>query len=174
VAGNPVSSLWEVPAAAAVLIGWLLAPSETIGQIAAREEFRRQLVGRSARLYTNYDLPTQAIPAAVEAPLGPPAPDRAAALPRDEAWWRARIGTARAVLDRNQMLADGLAMRVSNLTREIVNQLDAAEQARLRTQLQKTMDELDRQQKVVLGDRRSLEAIQEDARRLGIPMEWLR
>jgi hypothetical protein len=169
-----VSSLWEVPAAAAILIGWLLAPSETIGQVAAREEFRRQLVGRSARLYTNYDLPTQAIPAAVEVSLSSPAAVQVPALPRDEAWWRSRIATARAVLERNQMLADGLAMRVSNLTREIVNQLDSGEQARLRIQLQKTIDELDRQQKIVLGDRRSLEAIQEDARRLNIPMEWLR
>ena len=168
-----MSSLWEVPAAAALLISWLLTPSETIGQVAAREEFRRQLVGRSARLYTNYDLPTQAIPAAVEVPASPPG-SSAPALPRDESWWRTRVGTARAVLERNQMLADGLAMRVSNLTREIVNQADSAEQARLRTQLQKTMDELDRQQKIVLGDQRSLEAIQEDARRLGIPRDWLR
>ncbi len=169
-----MSPLWEVPAAAAILIGWLLAPPETIGQVAAREEFRRQLVGRSARLYSNYDLPTQATPAAVEIPAGLPEADRPPALPRDEGWWRARIGTARAVLERNQMLADGLAMRVSNLTREIVNQIDAGEQARLRIQLQKTMDELDRQQKIVLGDQRSLEAIQEDARRLGIPRDWLR
>ena len=169
-----MSSLWEVPAAAAILIGWLLAPSETIGQVAAREEFRRQLVGRSARLYTNYDLPTQAIPAAVEYPEGQSAAAQVPALPRDEGWWRTRMGTARAVLERNQMLADGLAMRVSNLTREIVNQIDAGEQARLRSQLLKTMDELDRQQKVVLGDRRSLEAIQEDARRMNIPMAWLR
>ena len=169
-----MSSLWEVPAAAALLISWLLTPSETIGQVAAREEFRRQLVGRSARVYTNYDLPTQAIPAAVEVPasllVAAPAPD----LPRDESWWRARVGNARAVLERNQMLADGLAMRVTNLTREIVNQLDSAEQARLRTQLQKTMDELDRQQKILLGDQRSLEAIQDDARGLGIPRDWLR
>ena len=78
------------------------------------------------------------------------------------------------MLDRNQMLADGLAMRVSSLTREIVNQVDTAEQARLRAQLKKTMDELDRQQKIVLGDRRTVEAVQEDARRLGIPMDWLR
>jgi len=95
-------------------------------------------------------------------------------LPRDEAWWRTRISTARAMLDRNQMLADGLAMRVSSLTREIVNQVDTGEQARLRAQLKKTMDELDRQQKIVLGDRRTVEAVQEDARRLGIPMDWLR
>ena len=169
-----MSSLWEVPAAAALLISWLLAPSETIGQVAAREEFRRHLVGRSARLYTNYDLPTQEIPAAVGVPAGLPTADQVPVLPRDESWWRARIGMARAVLERNQMLADGLGMRVSNLTREIVNQLDPGEQARLRNQLQKTMDELDRQQKIVLGDRRSLEAIQEDARRLNIPMEWLR
>jgi hypothetical protein len=167
-----VSSLWGAPAAAAILIGWLLAPSETIGQVAAREEFRRQLVGRSTRLYTNYDLPVQAIAAAVEIPAAEP--DPASTLPRDEAWWRTRISTARAMLDRNQMLADGLAMRVSSLTREIVNQVDTGEQARLRAQLKKTMDELDRQQKIVLGDRRTVEAVQEDARRLGIPMDWLR
>lgn len=167
-----MSSLWGAPAAAAILISWLLAPSETIGQVAAREEFRRQLVGRSTRLYTNYDLPVQAIAAAVEFPAV--VPDPASALPRDEAWWRTRIATARAMLDRNQMLADGLAMRVSSLTREIVNQVDTGEQARLRAQLKKTMDELDRQQKIVLGDRRTVEAVQEDARRLGIPMDWLR
>jgi hypothetical protein len=167
-----VSSLWGAPAAAAILIGWLLAPSETIGQVAAREEFRRQLVGRSTRLYTNYDLPVQAIAAAVEIPAAEP--DPASTLPRDEAWWRTRISTVRAMLDRNQMLAEGLAMRVSSLTREIVNQVDTGEQARLRAQLKKTMDELDRQQKIVLGDRRTVEAVQEDARRLGIPMDWLR
>ncbi|HEX5214324.1 MAG TPA: hypothetical protein VFV98_02615 [Vicinamibacterales bacterium] len=167
-----MSSLWGAPAAAAILIGWLLAPPETIGQVASREEFRRQLVGRSTRLYTNYDLPVQAIVSEIDAPA--PTPDPVSVLPRDEAWWRTRIATARAMLDRNQILADGLAMRVSSLTREIVNQVDTGEQARLRAQLKKTMDELDRQQKIVLGDRRTVEAIQEDARRLGIPMGWLR
>lgn len=170
-----MTTLWEAPAAVAALIAWLLAPPLTIGQVAEREGYRRQFVGRSAGVYTNVDLAplpagstvesSSRLAAAAAEPTG---------TPRDEAWWRARMAAARAGLERDQLLADGYVVRVSALTREIVNQPDAAQQAKLRAQLQKAMDELDRLQKIVLADQRGLEAIQEEARRQGVPMGWLR
>ena len=169
--------LWEAPAAVAALLAWLLAPAQTIGQVAEREEFRRQIVGQSTGVYTNVGLSPAPVRSAVEGLTARPAgagDDGVTAAPRAEAWWRNRITTARAALDRDQLLADGFSSRVNALTREIVNQTDAAQQARLRSQLQKAMDELDKLQKIVLTDRRELEAIQEDARRQAIPAAWLR
>lgn len=170
-----MTPLWEVPAAIAVLVGWLLAPPQTIGQVAAREELRRHVVGPSTGAYTNRDLSEHPVRSAVEGVLGgafvEPQP---AANPRDEAWWRARISNARATLGRNQLLADGLATRVASLTREIVDEHDVAQQRRLRGHLQKAMENLDRQQRLVLSDRRDVEAFQEEARRQGVPPGWLR
>jgi hypothetical protein len=173
-----VTSLWEAPAAVAALIAWLLAPAQTIGQVAEREGFRRQFVGQSVGHYTNVSLPDAPVRSAIEglsvAPASAANAAAATVYPRDEDFWRSRATNARAKLERDQLMADGFATRVSSLTREIVNTPEVTQQAKLRADLQKAMDELDRLEKVVLNSRRELETVQDEARRQGIPPSWLR
>ena len=180
-----MSTLWEVPAVLAALLAWLATPPGTIGEAAEREALRRELTGEATRLYTNVDLPPA--PTEIADPRPSAGPGGAAAAPvqpaaaagpsrevRDEAWWQNRVGTVRASIERNGLLAEAMQARINGLTADVVSRDDPFQRAELRDQLQKALAEFDRLQALVIEGRQQLELVQDEARRAGVPPGWTR
>jgi hypothetical protein len=172
-----MTSLWQLPVVVTALFTWLASSPTSIGDAAFRETLRRQLTAKSVRTYTNRDLPQ------VSFVLPPPRSSSSVAATdavearmehRDEKWWRDRMAAVRADLDRDETLVEGVQARINSLTNDIVNRDDPFQQAALREQLQKAVDELDRLQQAVLSERKTIDGLQDQARRLGVPPGWVR
>jgi hypothetical protein len=186
-----MNALWQVPAVVLSLLSWLTAPSAGLADVAARETLRRQATQRSVASLTNLGLPLESVPVAavtLPEPAAPPASDPAAKSaekpaaappkpadpPREEAWWRAKMGDARTAVDRGQMAAEALKSRINALQSDSVNIDDPIKQARARQDLGRALDELDRVNKQLETDRRAIAALQDEARRLNVPAGWIR
>ncbi|MGH9387115.1 MAG: hypothetical protein ACRD2N_22835, partial [Vicinamibacterales bacterium] len=117
--------------AAALILGPTVASAQALADVAKAEEARRKTVDQPAKVYTNTDLKpvTIATPAAPPGAEGQAAPASAASTapapagaatgaaaapqppasePRDQAWWKARITTAKDALDRSRTFRDAL------------------------------------------------------------------
>lgn len=182
-----MNSLLQTPAVVAALVAWLSATPTGLADAARREALRRQLTEESVQKLTNQGLPPGPAAAAVQLPAGPEgaaeaapaapaqAPDEGAApATRGEDWWRQRITAARESLERNQVLADAMQSRINGLQADVVNRDDPAQQAVLRQQLQRSLDELDRLTQQIAADTQSIRDIQVEARRQRVPPGWLR
>jgi hypothetical protein len=98
----------------------------------------------------------------------------AASGPKDEAYWRGRISEQRAQLDRDRLLAEALQTRINSLTTDFVNRDDPAQRSVIATDREKALAELQRMKKAVEDDQKAMAAIEEEARRAGVPAGWLR
>lgn len=179
---------WGLPAVVAAFLAWVTATPASIGEIAQREALRRTLVPKSSRSYSNSDLAawssgwgtsasatpvTPTDPAATAAePAAPPTPP--AEPPHDEAWWGKRITDARGSLTRDTLLADAVQSRINALTSDATYRDDPAQKAQLDYQRRQALGELDRLQKAIESDKKEITAIQDDARRQGVPPGWIR
>jgi hypothetical protein len=181
-----MNTLWQVPVVVAALLTWLSTPPESFADAADREALRRQLTGKATHVYTNLDLPAAPYPRESSAGTGiePSATtnpgaktDETLSAPvqvRDEAWWRARVASLRQTADHNEMLGKAMQLKVNTLTADMVSRDDPFQRRELRDQLQKALAELERLQTAELEARKSLEGLQEEARRAGAPPGWLR
>jgi hypothetical protein len=187
-------SMWEVPFVVVTFLAWFSAPPATLGDVSRREALRRQLTAPSAHVYTNADAPPPRTPAeppavvvAAEEPpatvqpkpaVVPPAPpaDRAtaAAEKHGEAWWRDRIGKARAAVLSDREVAEALQSRINALTNDAINRDDPAQKAKLFQDRQKAIDELELQKKKIDADLRAIDEILEDAKKQDVPVGWIR
>jgi len=185
-----MNSLWQTPAVVLALLSWLSSPADGLGDIAQREAFRRQATQRSSSSLTNLNGapseippaavtlgPAEAVPAdaggkAVEA--GKPSDPSKDEKPKDENWWRTKMADARTALDRDQLSADALQSRINALKNDSVNLDDPIKQARARQDLGRALDELDRVTKQIDADRKSITALQDEARRANVPAGWIR
>jgi hypothetical protein len=109
-------------------------------------------------------------PAAPAADAPVPAP----AGPRDEKYWRGRIEAARAAVTRAQTFHDALQSRINALSADFVNRDDPAQRNVIAAERQKALAELDRVKKEIADGQKAIAAIQDDARRAGVPAGWLR
>jgi hypothetical protein len=153
----------------------------TLAEAAARAAQLRQMAPAVVRAVTDRDVPR----AVVEVPLSVPAADASAAAgaatppsakaeEHDEKWWRDQMTTAKASLERDQVMAAGLQSRVNALATDIVNRDDPAQRAQLMDERQRALQELDSLQKQIGADGERIAAIEEDARVKGIPPGWIR
>ena len=94
--------------------------------------------------------------------------------PHDEAWWRARVATARAAADRDQWLVETVQSRLNGLTNEVASRDDPAERATLIEQRLRAVNELARLKKAVEVDRAIVDDIIEEARKQNVPPGWIR
>ena len=164
--------------------------SQTLAEVAKAEEARRKAVRKPAKVYTNGNLrpdiskgsvssapvPTPAAPAAGNktpaAPGTPPAPDAAAV--KDQAYWAGRMKTAQAQLERAQLLLDSLQSRINALTTDFVNRDDPAQRAKVDADRKAALAELERVRKDVDDSGKAIKALEDEARRAGVPPGWLR
>lgn len=176
--------------ALAVLVSYapVLAQSP-LAEAARREAERRKAVKAAPATYTAEDLaklpprlapPVPPKPATEVTTIGtvpaPPAAPAAAAAdaPKDEKYWKQRIGSVRTNLSRAEMFAEALQTRINSLSQDFVNRDDPAQRQQIAEQRQKALDELARVQEEIASFKKEIAAIEDEARRLGVPPGWLR
>jgi hypothetical protein len=174
-----------------MFIATFVTPPVTLADAARREAFRRRMSPPAVRTLTDSDVPRAlpepvvVSPDAVSSPVAPPTPGQpnaasgVPALPgapgkTDEKAWREWMTNARAMLDRDQLLADALQSRINALTNDVAARDDPYQRAALAVQRQQTVDELTRMQIEIEADRKTIADIEEQARVDGIPPGWIR
>lgn len=169
--------------------------SPTLVDVAKAEEERRKSVRKSAKVYTNNDLKPDhgtvrpATPTPAPAPAAAPGnatpgvavvnlPGGTASAPApptgDQAFWNGRITTARAALDRARLFAEALQSRINALTTDFVNRDDPAQRTVIETDRKSALAELDRVRAEIEKQQKEIAAIEDEARRAGVPSGWLR
>ena len=185
-------------AAAVVLVCAGAASAQSLADLARQEEARRKTITTSGKVYTNDTLrPSPASAGSVPAP--PPVPSRSATeppapsadapgvdtpaptdpaeageAPGTEADWRARVTGEREALSRAQIFADALQSRINVLAADFVNRDDPAQRDVVAAERQKALAELDRVKQEIQQHEEAIIAMQEEARRAGVPAGWVR
>lgn len=121
--------------------------------------------------------PGAAPPAGAQAPQTPgqpPAAQPAAPAAQGEAEWRKRIASAREAMTRSQTFAEALQSRINALSTDFVNRDDPIQRDQIAADRQKAVAELDRVQREIQDQQKAIAAIQEEARRAGVPAGWVR
>jgi hypothetical protein len=163
--------------------------TKPLADVAKTEEARRQQTKKPAKVITNSDLkpdiskgvPPQptvtGVDASANASPGNTSPDKPASAPgpaKDQAYWAGRIKTARDLLTRQQLFADSLQTRINSLTTDFVNRDDPAQRAKIETDRKTALAELEKVKKEMADTTKQIAAIEEEARRAGVPLGWLR
>ena len=72
------------------------------------------------------------------------------------------------------LFADSLQTRINSLTTDFVNRDDPAQRAKIETDRQTALAELEKVKKEITDTTREIAAIEDEARRAGVPPGWLR
>ena len=176
--------------AVALVFGGLSAlAGQSLADVAKKEAERRKTTGGSGRVYTNNSLPRDpgaptAAPAAPATASTPPVPGNApaggdpqsagAATPKTEEEWGKRVASEREALSRAQIFSEALQSRINALTTDFVNRDDPAQRTAIGAERQKALSELDRVKQEISDRQKAIVAIQEEARRAGVPAGWVR
>ena len=81
---------------------------------------------------------------------------------------------ARNALERDQVLAEAMQGRVNGLTNEMLSRDDPQQREELSRTRSRALAELDRLTLQIEKDKLAIAAIEEDARKKGIPPGWIR
>jgi hypothetical protein len=92
----------------------------------------------------------------------------------DEKAWRARVQAARDALARAQTFAEALQSRINALSADFAARDDPAQRATVSTDRQKALAELDRVKGEIEQHTKAIAAIQDEARKAGVPPGWVR
>jgi hypothetical protein len=170
----------------------LSAGAQSLAEVAKKEEARRKTVKQTGKVYTNDNLKGDISKAPPPPPAGtsvPPVPPPSTQVPsvnlpggkvedeketKDQAYWSARINSARAALERSRIFADALQSRLNALNADIVNRDDPAQRAQLERERQRAVAELDRVKKEMAEQTKAIADIEDEARKAGVPPGWLR
>ena len=154
-----------------------VAAAQSLVEVAKREEARRKHVKVPGKIYTNHDLKPEPAP-----PPGNAGPD--IAVPdaieeprpgeKGQEYWKALMGAARAALERSHVLVAALESRLNALNTDIAARDDPAQRAELEAQRLRVLRELDRMEHDIEEQTKAIGAIEEDARKAGVPPGWLR
>jgi hypothetical protein len=162
------------------------ASAQALGDVAKKEEARRKTVKTPGKVYTNESLhaegepppapatdasPTPATPAPAASGAQAPAAD---AAKKDEAYWKERLTQARTALDRATTFAEALQSRINALTTDFAGRDDPAQRAKIGSDREKALAELDRVKKEIQDNTKAIADIQEEGRKSGAPAGWLR
>ena len=172
-----------VVSAAALLSASAPLLAQSLGDVARKEEARRQTVKKPAKIYTNKDLgsvdPGPPAPSPDASKLPPAAADAKAAEKdktpvKDQAYWSGQVKALQAQADRDQLAAEAMQGRVSSLTADFSARDDPAQRAVINSNRQKAVAELERLKLAIQSGKKALADLQEEARRAGVPAGWLR
>lgn len=167
-------------------------PSSTVSlaEVARREEARRKTAKKATKVFTNSNLaaadepsvppstvstPTTATPTNTSPTIpGGQAPPVDKAAMKDQAFWQARISQARTALSRTQMFADSLQTKINSLRTDFTNRDNRVEREKIEQDLNTGLAELERLKKEIVDQQKAITAIEDEARRAGVPAGWLR
>jgi hypothetical protein len=179
------------PSAAAAQV----SSTVSLAEVARKEVERRKTAQKATRVITNanlganeVDLPPRAMPSfAGSANASPsntspgsptipggqagPAP---AAGGKDQAFWQGRLKTALDDLNRTQMFADSLQTKINSLRTDFVNRDNRVEREKIQQDLNTSLAELERLNKEINEKRKAVAAVEEEARKAGVPPGWMR
>jgi hypothetical protein len=182
---------WSFPASILLIIAALRGGTGgTLADAQFYEAIRRAILPASTRSITMADVPAAAPrpqPVALVAAdpdptakvaVAPPSADANAKAKDDERGtesdWRARAVAARDALERDEVLFEAVQSRVNALTTDSVNRDDPAQRAEIMKQRIRALTELDRLRLQIEKDKLAIAALEEDARKKGIPPGWIR
>jgi hypothetical protein len=170
--------------------------AQSLADVARAEQARRKQQTTPSKVYTNDSVKTDITPSMPSTPPvegSAPAPDaKADAAPstadapatpvasaagaerRDQAYWKGRITGAREQLERSKTFAEALQTRINALTADFVNRDDPAQQTVIGQNRTKAVAELDRVQREIASQTKAIAAIEDEARKAGVPSGWLR
>ncbi len=166
--------------------------AQSLADVARAEQARRKEQPKPSKVYTNDSIkaditistPTDASPRAESAATpGAAAPSVDAETPaadgngdarRDQSYWQTRMATAREQLERSKTFAEALQTRVNALTADFVNRDDPAQQTAIGQNRTKAVAELERVQREIAANTKAIAAIEDEARKAGVPAGWLR
>jgi hypothetical protein len=167
-----------------------VAWSQTLADVARKEEERRKAVKTPGKVYTNDDLrrypvttpnpPAQAADAKPEAEAKPAGEAKADAkeekpsIDQGEEHWRRRMGDARAARARSDTYQEALQNRLQALVNDFYNQPDPALRSAIWTQRTRVFDDLEKLKKDIVAQDAAIAKVEEDARKANIPPGWIR
>jgi len=167
--------------------------AQSLADVARTEAARRKTTETPSKVYTNDDLrsdftkPAAPAPAASTdaAPSTEASADAGGAKPaaagaaagaqvKDQAYWSERLAEARSKLERSQSFAQALQNRVDMLWTDFVNRGDPVQQRAIEQERNKALAELERLKKEIDENQKAVTAVEDEARRAGVPAGWLR
>ena len=109
-----------------------------------------------------------------DAASGGPVSDARDQRSKDEAAWRQRMASAREAVERSASFATALQSQINALTIDFINRDDPAQRAQIEQQRVKAVAELERTQREIEANKKAIAAIEDEARKAGVPAGWLR
>ena len=171
-----------------------ISSTVSLAEVARKEEARRKTAKKATRVITNANLganevnlppksmpsfagsanatPSTTSPGSPTIPGGKAEPVKAGG--QDQAAWQARMKTAMDDLNRTQMFADSLQTKINSLRTDFVNRDNRVEREKIQQDLNTSLAELERLGKEINEKRKAISAVEEDARKAGVPPGWLR
>lgn len=172
------------------------AEAQSLADVAKASNADKKAQPKTTKVYTNDNLrqditPSPAAPADGGAAAAPSDTAAAAATTatataatdaapaadtgnRDEKYWRERMTAARAALDRSESAAAAYQSQINGLTQDFVNRDDPAQRAVIEKNRTKAVAELERTQREIAAAKKAITAVEDDARKAGVPAGWLR
>ena len=166
----------------------------SLAEVARKEEARRKTAKKATRVITNanlganeVDLPPRSMPSfagssnATPSNTSPGSPTipggQAPAQPgggKDQAYWQGRMKSAMDDLSRTEMFASSLQTKINSLRTDFVNRDNRVEREKIQQDLNASLAELERLNKEVNEKRKAISAVEEEARKAGVPPGWMR
>ena len=164
------------------------ARSQSLGDVARKEEERRKDVKTPAKVYTNNDLgaapPTSAPPEAARRAAPPADASKDApkagddkskgASTKDQAYWAKRKKELTDTLARDKVLVDAVQSRINALTADFAARADPVQRAGIERDRQQALAELARLQQEIKDTQKALADFEDEARKAGVAPGWLR
>jgi len=165
--------------------------SQSLGDIAKKEEERRKAIVAAAKVYTNNDLhpvpvstpdqpvqPADVGAAGAEKPADAvPKADAKAAEPsidQGEDVWRKQMNDARELRARSDTYLEALRTRLEALTNQFYAQSDPAVQSAIGAQRNRVAEDMERLRKDMADQDAAIAKIEADAQKANIPPGWIR
>ncbi|MFN8059714.1 MAG: hypothetical protein U0Q12_11195 [Vicinamibacterales bacterium] len=164
-----------------------------LAEVARQEAERRRSVAGATKVYTNDDVAKSTAPLTTVAtkPSGEPGaaaddrePDAARDATKDddaqaqdakgEAFWRGRMQQAQEELSRAKSFGEALQSRINGLTQDFASRDDYAQRDLIGKERAKAVDELARVKAEIASLTEKIAAVEDEARRAGVPPGWLR
>ena len=167
----------------------------SLAEVAKKEEARRKTAKKATKVITNanlganeVDLPPRGMPsfagstnttASNTSPGSPTIPGGKAepidpGAKKDQAYWQGRMAAAREQVRQTNLFADSLQTRINSLRTDFVNRDNRVEREKIQQDLNSALAELERLKKELDKNQKAITAIEDEARRAGVPSGWLR
>jgi DNA gyrase/topoisomerase IV subunit A len=161
----------------------------SLADVARKEEARRKTAKKATKVFTNENLATVDTPistvssaptvssnatASTTEPTIPGGKVEPPPAKGDQAFWQSRISQARTALTRTQMFFDSLQTKINSLRTDFTNRDNRVEREKIQQDLNTALAELERLKKELDTQQKAITAIEDEARRAGVPSGWLR